>query len=92
MIGYSVVMPLAPRIVRASRATASASRTLLSLPTLTWRGSSSPESLSCPSRHATSCAFWSSSIMSTSLRWVSWKPAIGRPYCTRVLAYSSADS
>src|SRR3954470_5314146 len=31
MIGYSVVMPLAPRIVRASRATASGSRTVLSV-------------------------------------------------------------
>ena len=30
--------------------------------------------------------------MSTSLRWVSWKPAIGSPNWTRVFAYSSADS
>ena len=30
--GYSSVMPLAPRIVRASRATSSAARTLSSLP------------------------------------------------------------
>ena len=37
-------------------------------------------------RQASSWAFCSSSIMSTSLRWVSWKAAIGLPYCTRVLA------
>jgi hypothetical protein len=90
MTGYSVVMPLAPRIVRACRATSNAMRTLLSLPTLTWRGSSSPDSLSCAMRHASSCAFCSSSIMSTSFCWVSWNAAIGLPYCTRVLAYSSA--
>ena len=30
--------------------------------------------------------------MSTSLRWVSWKPAIGLPHWTRVFEYSSAAS
>src|SRR3954471_11902890 len=48
MTGYSVVIPLAPRIVRASRATASASRTLLSLPTPTRRGCGLAGALALP--------------------------------------------
>ncbi|CAM5721366.1 hypothetical protein STENM223S_02716 [Streptomyces tendae] len=30
--------------------------------------------------------------MSASLAWVSWKPPIGRPNCSRDFAYSSAAS
>ena len=90
--GYSSVIPLAPRIVRASRAISSASRTLLSLPMLTCCGASRPSSFIRPRCSASSVPLLSSTIMSTSLRWVSWNPPIGLPHWTRVFAYSSADS
>ena len=81
--GYSVVMPLAPSTERASRATSSAMRTLSIFPNEIIGVVSVPSSLARPRCRARSVPRWTLTIMSTSLRWVSWNPAIGRSNCTR---------
>src|SRR5438876_121156 len=53
MIGYSSVIPLPPRIVRAVRAASIAPRTLPILPRLTWCGCSVPASFMPPRCSAT---------------------------------------
>ncbi len=90
--GYSSVMPLAPRIVRASRQIASDSRTLLSFPNDTCAECALPASFRRPTCSATSSPLLISSIMLTSFSCVSWNAAIGLSNCTRVFAYSSALS
>ena len=90
--GYSSEMPLAPRMVRAVRQISIASRVLFSLPKDTWSGVSVPASLRRPRCRASRVPLPSSSAMSASLAWVSWKPPIGRPNCSRVTAYSRAAS
>src|SRR5215217_8047401 len=85
-------MPAAPRMVRHSRAMAIASRTLLSLPILTCVAVIRPASLSRPRCSASSIALPSSTVMSASLAWVSWKEPSGRPKMSRSAAYRRAAS
>src|SRR5680860_1548477 len=92
MTGYSSEMPLAPRMVRAVRQISSASRTLLSLPRLTCSGRRVPASFMRPRWIASRMPLLSSRYMSASFFWVSWKPAIGLPNCTRSWEYRTAVS
>ena len=84
--GNALVMPSPPRMVRASRAIASASRTLFSLPTLICVGVSRPASLSRPRCSASSIPFSYSTSMFASFSWMSWVAPIGRPNTSRVVA------
>src|SRR4051794_6589576 len=70
--GYSSVIPLPPRIVRALRATSIAPRTLPILPRLTCSGRSVPSSFMRPRCSATSVPRFSSSAISASFCCVSW--------------------
>ena len=72
--------------MRASRQISSAARTLANLPKLIWCGVIRPASFSSPRRRAVSCICCSDTASSASLRWVSWKPAIGLPNWVRLPA------
>ena len=72
MTGYSSVIPLPPRIVRALRQTSIAPRTLPILPRLTCSGRSVPASFIRPMWSATSEARLISSAISASFCCVSW--------------------
>src|SRR5215467_4668212 len=67
-------------------------RTLLILPRLTCCGVIFPASLSRPRCSASSWARCRSASIQASLDWVSWKPPIFCPNCSRVRAYSAAAS
>src|SRR5690348_17467545 len=67
-------------------------RTLAIFARLTCSGVSGPASLSRPRCRASSCALVRSASIQASLPWVSWKPPIGLPNCSRVRAYSTAVS
>ena len=90
--GYSSVIPLAPRIVRALRATSIAAVTLWYLPKETCSVRSVPASFIRPRCMASIVDWPTLTAISTSLACVSWKPAIGLSNCTRDFEYSSADS
>ena len=68
-----------------------ASRTLLSLPKLTWSGRIVPASFSWPRCSASSCALPSSTAMSASLACVSWYAAIAACRTPRGLSRSRAS-
>ncbi len=81
--GYSNVMPLAPSTLRAVLATSLAMATLSILPKLTCGVANVPASFRRPRWMATSVPRCTATIISTSLRWVSWNDEIGRLNCTR---------
>jgi hypothetical protein len=85
MMGYSLVMPMPPRIWRASRATVKARCTLLRLAMLICAVVARPSLRSTPKRQVSNCALVISVIISASFFWVSWKPAMGLPNWMRSL-------
>ena len=90
------MIPEPPSTVRIDRATSIADRTFSSLPKLIISGVSrapaTAPSLTRPKWCASRKALAYAPAASANLAWVSWKPAMGAPNCTRVDAYSSAVS
>jgi hypothetical protein len=64
----------------------SAQPTLLRLAIETWKWVALPASCSRPSRHASSCAFVISVMISANFACTSWNDAIGLSNCTRDFA------
>ncbi len=80
------MIPLAPRIVRAERATSIAAVTLWYLPKETCSVLRVPASFMRP-RWSASIVDWPTlTAISTSLAWVSWNDAIGLPNWSRDFA------
>ena len=70
-------------VARASRRRAGPPPPSAAWPARRARASRGPARRSCASRRHSSCMLVMSASMCESLSWTSWKPAIGRPNCSR---------